>query len=784
MFKNRQNESAFVKDLGSFIPSKQRMKLESLKKRYLNLKLGPKLIGGFGAVLVLFVLVMLLYHYSVRYTLNKFKGLMEVEQAISEHSGKMSVFMSQALMEENNFLTSMDLKRTEFLNNDIAGLMAEAAIVEKLVDKSRDKDSMEKVKQIIVYAQAYKDNFDKVVEAMKVKGLDDKSGLRGEFNSIVNKFMDDMSLLEASDYYIESMRLEKFQAEYMLYKDGETAKQLDDILAVLKQYTEVSETNPVREMLNDIIREMIPVYQKAFQNLKGKGKGVTTADPDFKVMKESLANLIETLKQSYFKGAKAYALEIRKNEKDYLLTGKPEYAEATKKSVQSILDAIDKSSINPDYVKESNSTMKIYIKNFDTLVDINKKIDELKKNMRESVDQITPLVDSLNKKAQESAARKSGHMETLVNFRIGLAFLIGIGAIALGIGLSVIITRGITQPIVTTVAFAEKMANGDLSQKLEIMQNDEVGMLADALNGMVGNLHSMFSDIRTGIDDLTDSSSVLADISKGLLTGSEKTMEKSSFVLKASGKMSDNIGRAASTTRESADDMSFISHTTEEMNTSIETISRNTGEARKISDNAVKQAESATMRIKKLEKAALDIGQVTDTIRDISEQTNLLALNATIESSRAGEAGRGFAVVASEIKTLAQQSAQATREISQQIETVQLISKETMDEIREVAHVINTINTIVTSIADEVAEQARTSKDITSKITRSTMGVQAVNDMMKENSEMTSQITGDISDVADAAGEMTESSQKIDKNSEDLKHLAGRLKNMVDRFVL
>jgi methyl-accepting chemotaxis protein len=56
--------------------------------------------------------------------------------------------------------------------------------------------------------------------------------------------------------------------------------------------------------------------------------------------------------------------------------------------------------------------------------------------------------------------------------------------------------------------------------------------------------------------------------------------------------------------------------------------------------------------------------------------------------------------------------------------------------------------------------------------------------MMKENSEMTSQITGDISEVADAAGEMTESSQKIDKNSEDLKHLAGRLKNMVDRFVL
>nr|MDA8402831.1 methyl-accepting chemotaxis protein [Desulfobacteraceae bacterium] len=737
-----------------------------------------------GSVLVLFVFVMLLYHYSVRYTLTQFKGLMEVEQAISEHAGKMTVSMSQAIVEENNFLTRMDLKFEANLVTDINNLISEAKIVEKLTKKSRDKESIEKVGQIITLALSYKDDFEKVVDAMKTKGLDDNSGLRGKFNSTVTRFMNDMSLLEVSDYYVETITLQKLQAEYLLYKTDDIAKSIVECLGNFQTYTKDPNTNPVREMMNDQVREMIPVYTKAFQNLQKKGKGISIGDADFLAMKKSIADLSSALKAAYFKGARAYALDIRKNEKDYLLTGDLKYVDATKKSVQTILDAFSHSTIDKDYIAEGNSNLHMYMSDLDTLVDVNSKIGVLKEKMYASVNQILPLVESLNLKAQESSTKKRGRMETLINFRVGLAFVMGICAICLGMGLSIVITLGITGPIITTVAFAERMARGDLSQKLKIKQNDEVGILANALNGMVNNLNGMFSGISKGVDELTGSSSALADISKEMLSGSKKTSEKSSFVFNASGKMNENINRAAATIQESSADMGFISRTTNDMNLTIGDISRNTDEARKISDAAVHQAESATSKIRELEAAALDIGKVTDTIRYISEQTNLLALNATIESSRAGEAGRGFAVVAGEIKTLSRKTADATREISARIEGVQTISRETMGEIKEITGVINTINGIIISIADAVNEQAKTSRDIASKIIRSSEGIQNINEMMTENSAVTSEITKDISEVTQAAAEMTQSSNKVNSNSEDLMQLAGRLKEMVSRFVL
>ncbi len=136
------------------------------------------------------------------------------------------------------------------------------------------------------------------------------------------------------------------------------------------------------------------------------------------------------------------------------------------------------------------------------------------------------------------------------------------------------------------------------------------------------------------------------------------------------------------------------------MTSTINEIARNTEIAKSITDKAVHRSKSATDQMDKLGKVAGTIGQVTETIADISEQTNLLSLNATIEAARAGEAGKGFAVVANEIKELASQTAVSTRDIKEQIDEIQSSTQVSVEEINEVSDVIVEISQIVTTIAE------------------------------------------------------------------------------------
>ena len=109
---------------------------------------------------------------------------------------------------------------------------------------------------------------------------------------------------------------------------------------------------------------------------------------------------------------------------------------------------------------------------------------------------------------------------------------------------------------------------------------------------------------------------------------------------------------------------------TEEMSASIGEISKNANAAARVAHAAVKTAESANKTVEKLSESSVQIGKVIKVFTSIAQQTNLLALNATIEAARAGEAGKGFAVVANEVKELAKQTAKATEEIRQKIETI------------------------------------------------------------------------------------------------------------------
>jgi methyl-accepting chemotaxis protein len=207
----------------------------------------------------------------------------------------------------------------------------------------------------------------------------------------------------------------------------------------------------------------------------------------------------------------------------------------------------------------------------------------------------------------------------------------------------------------------------------------------------------------------------------------------------------------------------------DQLKASISEIATQVAGAAVTSARAVDDVAATGQQIDRLATAVGAISSVVEMITEIAEQTNLLALNATIEAARAGEAGKGFAVVASEVKSLANQTAQATADITKQIADIQAETKSAVDSARRVGHVIGAINTVSADIARAVEQQSAVSGDI---------------------AETIAMIAGNMSGVAENIGDVTAGALRscggaieVLWTADELGRLSERLSADVDAFL-
>lgn len=413
------------------------------------------------------------------------------------------------------------------------------------------------------------------------------------------------------------------------------------------------------------------------------------------------------------------------------------------------------------------------------------RVDELATVFEGDVDN---AAQALNVVA-DTADRISDQADELAGEKVATAMMAIILCILLGIGISVLfsvqITRSVRQQLggePTEIAdIANSIANGDLAVRFDKDESKITGVYADMKN-MTENLSSMFRDIAKGVGTLDASSGELSQVSEKMASNLDQTSERSGNVASAADEMSKTMNSTAASTEQTTANIQSIVAAVEEMSSTITDIAGNTAKGSETTAHAVETAEHVSRKVDELGRAASQISKVTEAIADISEQTNLLALNATIEAARAGEAGKGFNVVAEEIKTLAQQTAEATKEISSRIAGVQTTTQESVSAIESIVKVIDEINGIVATVATAIEEQSVTTREISNSVNQAAMGVQEVNDNINQTSAVVGEVNMDIGHVNQAAEEMKSGGLQVKSSAAKLSVLAKDLSEMVSRF--
>ena len=276
--------------------------------------------------------------------------------------------------------------------------------------------------------------------------------------------------------------------------------------------------------------------------------------------------------------------------------------------------------------------------------------------------------------------------------------------------------------------------------KLEVEKNQNNQANHDRQNYIDQLIQDFKTNISAGLESVSNNSGEMKITADTLFDISNETTQQATFAASASEEASANVATVAAAA--------------EELSSSISEISRQVEQTGKIVEDATRTTNATNQQVVSLAEKSQRIGAVVSLIQDIAEQTNLLALNATIEAARAGEMGKGFAVVASEVKSLANQTAKATEEISAQVSDIQASTHEAVQGINQITDIMQEVNNYTSSIGNAVSEQNDATIEISENVAQASNGTQEMASSMANISESIKQTNISADQVTQVSAQM------------------------------
>lgn len=425
----------------------------------------------------------------------------------------------------------------------------------------------------------------------------------------------------------------------------------------------------------------------------------------------------------------------------------------------------------------------------------NYTINELYPNIDPISGKICELIDlQLEVANQEYVAAQKDYN----TFRMVFISILAIG-IGLGIVISLIIRRTITQQLDTMISSIHKDEQGYISVKeFVVTSNDEIGLLGTTLNTFIAQIREFIGHVGSSAESVSASS-------QQLTAGAEQSAHASSQVAATITTVAQGMERQLKSLNTTSDTIQAISSSIQQIAASSTSMSDTSTKAANAAEEgsraistAIKQMNiiettvlSSAEVVTRLGESSKEIGQIVDSISAIAGQTNLLALNAAIEAARAGEQGRGFAVVAEEVRKLAEQSAKSAEQIAQLISEIQWETDKAVKAMNSGTHEVKIGSEVVTSAGDAFKQIYSLITEVSIQVNETSASVQQVAEGSKEIvksirdiDSVSKETASQTQTVSAATEEQAASSQEIAASSQALSKMAGELQNAVKQFAI
>lgn len=395
------------------------------------------------------------------------------------------------------------------------------------------------------------------------------------------------------------------------------------------------------------------------------------------------------------------------------------------------------------------------------LTDLGKNVmDEMREIIRRMTEEEAALLAERSEAAKASADRTKS--------------VIVLGILAAGVLLAmvgVVITRNIVRPLRSLTILAERISQGDLRGGAEIIdRQDEVGQLSRTFGLMRQNLRQLTADMVEGVGVLGSAATEITATTSQLASSSSESAA-------AVSQTSTTVEEVRQTTRVSSEKAQSVSDRAEE----VERISisglDSTEDVQKGMERINHQMEAIAVSMTKLSEQSAAVGQIMATVEDLASQSNLLAVNAAIEAAKAGESGKGFSVVAQEVKSLAEQSRQATDRVRTILSDIQQATATAVLSVEQGSKTVST-----------GSEQARLAGESIQNLSENvTAALQAARQIAASSQQQlvgVDQVASAMENIKLATNQNGASARQLEAAARNLNELGQRLQVLVSRYRL